>query len=48
MNVLRTIKLFAWEEKALNKLAKLRDQELSRIRHNGILALIAHNVNTVR
>ncbi|EIN14192.1 hypothetical protein PUNSTDRAFT_49017 [Punctularia strigosozonata HHB-11173 SS5] len=47
LNVLRTIKLFAWEEKALNKLFKFRNDEIARIRHNGILELIAYNANNI-
>jgi hypothetical protein len=39
MNVIRMIKLFAWERQAAEKLNKTRDEELAWIRYNRILGV---------
>ncbi|EIN07964.1 P-loop containing nucleoside triphosphate hydrolase protein [Punctularia strigosozonata HHB-11173 SS5] len=45
MSVVRMIKLFAWEDKSLEKLSKIREEELSWIRYNGTLQLVNYATN---
>ncbi|EIN07973.1 P-loop containing nucleoside triphosphate hydrolase protein [Punctularia strigosozonata HHB-11173 SS5] len=47
MNVIRMIKLFAWEKKSLEKLNKTREEELTWIRYNAILGLINQSINNL-
>ncbi|EIN07942.1 P-loop containing nucleoside triphosphate hydrolase protein [Punctularia strigosozonata HHB-11173 SS5] len=47
MNVLRMIKLFAWERKYMERLAKLREEEISWIRYNGYLWLSTYALDTL-
>ena len=44
MNVIRMIKLFAWERKSLEKLAGMREEELGWIRYEALLELISRNM----
>jgi len=45
MNLLRMIKLFAWERKIAERLSEKRDEELHWIRKTRILTLINVNLN---
>ncbi|EIN07962.1 P-loop containing nucleoside triphosphate hydrolase protein [Punctularia strigosozonata HHB-11173 SS5] len=47
MSVVRMIKLFAWEHKSVEKLEKLRAEELSWIRYNGWLYLSTYVLNQI-
>jgi hypothetical protein len=45
MGVVRMIKLFSWERKSLEKLSKMRDEELSWIKYTQILGLSTYVLN---
>jgi hypothetical protein len=45
MSVVRMIKLFAWEDKSLEKLSKVREEELSWIRYSSMLNLVNYGTN---